>query len=112
MVTTAASNPSITPSILTRTIAGHAPDGERGYAMAWIDELARNLGEEPLSGAEIEELLGIARDVAHNVERKVTPLSTFLAGCATGRRLAAGESRGDALREIALSIGDTLPEQE
>ena len=35
----------------------------------WIDELARALGEEPLTDAETTQLLDTARDVAHGVER-------------------------------------------
>ena len=33
----------------------------------WIDELARTLGEEPLTVAETTQLLYTARDVAHRV---------------------------------------------
>lgn len=54
--------------------------------MAWIDDLARRLGEEPLSPEEVAALLEVARDVAHGVERRVTPLSAFLAGLAVSRR--------------------------
>ncbi len=78
----------------------------------WMQQLAEALGEEPLTAAETSQLLGLARDVAHSVERKVTPLSTFLAGCAVGRRLAAGDPRAEALRDVSVSIADILPEQE
>ena len=39
----------------------------------WIDELAEALGEEALTREEANDLLGAARDVAHRVERKITP---------------------------------------
>ena len=57
---------------------------------AWIDRLAAALEEEPLTDAEATRLLGSAREVAHRVERKITPLAAFLLGEATGRRTAAG----------------------
>ena len=63
---------------------------------AWIDRLAAALGEDPLTDAETTRLLGSARDVAHRVERRITPLAAFLLGTATGRRLAGGASRDDA----------------
>lgn len=53
--------------------------------MDWIDELANTLGVDRLGDQEVEELLSAAGDVAHRVERKVTPLSTFLLGIAVGR---------------------------
>ena len=76
----------------------------------WIDDLASTLGEERLSEAEIPTLLDVAREVAHRVERKVTPLSTFLVGCAVGRRLASGGSRDEALATALGELRGVLPE--
>jgi len=76
----------------------------------WIDDLARALGEDPLTPDEVETLLGAARDVAHGVERKITPLSTFLLGAAVGRRLAAGDGRAEALAGGLGTLRGTLPE--
>ncbi len=76
----------------------------------WIDELARALAQEPLSEDEVETLLGIARDVAHRVERRITPLSTFLLGAAVGRREAEGAGRPGALREALETLRRLLPE--
>lgn len=76
----------------------------------WIDDLARALGQEPLSEDDVETLLAVARDVAHRVERKITPLSTFLLGAAVGRREAAGADRGTALAEALTTLRDLLPE--
>lgn len=63
--------------------------------MAWIDDLARRLGEEPLSPEQVERLLGVARDVAHGVERRVTPLSAFLAVLDDLRAAVAAAATGD-----------------
>ena len=76
--------------------------------MAWIDRLAEALGEEPLSSQETETLLEVARDVAHRVERKITPLSTFLLGLAIGRA-TGGASRADAMQAALDDVRATLP---
>lgn len=76
----------------------------------WIDELAEALGEDRLSESESSTLLEVARDVAHSVERKVTPLSTFLLGSAVGRRLATGSSRDEALGTALERLRGALPE--
>jgi hypothetical protein len=75
----------------------------------WLDELARALGEEPLTSAETSRLLDAARDVAHRVERKMTPLSTFVIGCAVGRQLATGADRADALGGTLGQLEAALP---
>ena len=75
----------------------------------WIDDLARALGEEPLTSAETAHLLDAARDVAHRVERKVTPLSTFVIGMAVGRRLAGGSDRTETLGELLRQVEAALP---
>ncbi|WP_101946680.1 DUF6457 domain-containing protein [Mycobacterium sp. 3519A] len=75
----------------------------------WIDELARALGEEPLTSDEMTKLLGAAGDVAHRVERKMTPLSTFVLGCAVGRRLAESVDRADALGDALGQLDALLP---
>ncbi|HKP41344.1 DUF6457 domain-containing protein [Mycobacterium sp.] len=75
----------------------------------WLDELARALGEEPLTSSETSRLLDAARDVAHRVERKMTPLSAFVMGCAVGRQLADGSNRADALGRILSQLEAALP---
>lgn len=77
----------------------------------WIDRLAETLGEDPLTGEEAARLLGAARDVAHRVERRITPLSTFLVGAAVGRNLAGGAPRGEALEAALETVASLLPEE-
>ena len=50
-----------------------------------------------------ERLLGAARDVAHGVERKLTPIATYLLGAAVQRRVSAGETRASA---FAAALAD------
>lgn len=61
----------------------------------WSQRAAATLG---LTG-DIDEdaILDLARVVAHGVERKMAPISTFLAG------LAAGKAGGDA-----VAVGDAI----
>mgnify|MGYP003694715563 CR=1 FL=1 len=63
----------------------------------WIDELAEALGVEALTAAETDHILRVARDVAHRVERRDTPLASFLhrdaRGAPDGRRHGRGTSR-------------------
>ena len=75
----------------------------------WIDELARTLGEEPLTSAETTQLLDVARDVAHRVERKMTPLSTFVVGVAVGREIAGGADRTETLSAVLRQLAAALP---
>jgi hypothetical protein len=77
---------------------------------SWIDRLARALGEDPLTQGEVNELLGVARDVAHRVERKITPLASFLLGEAVGRELAAGAPRDQALPRAIERLRTELPD--
>lgn len=78
---------------------------------AWIDQLASALGEDGLSREEVGRLLGVSRDVAHRVERKVTPLATFLLGSAFGRSLAGGASRANAMTAAVETVASLLPEE-
>jgi Domain of unknown function (DUF6457) len=78
---------------------------------AWIDRLAAALGEDPLTDAETTRLLGSARDVAHRVERRITPLAAFVLGSAAGRRMAGGASRDDALASALETLEGLLPDE-
>jgi len=77
--------------------------------MGWIDRFAEALGEEPPSEVEAARLLDAAREVAHRVERKATPLAAYLLGAAAGRRMAAGESPEAATRAVLQTLAAVLP---
>jgi len=76
---------------------------------AWLNEIAEALGVDPLAPADTEELLDLARDVAHGVERKVTPLAAFLLGAGMQRRIAEGTSRADALTASVADLRAHIP---
>ncbi len=64
-----------------------------------IRDLCRNFGA-----------LAVARDVAHRVERRITPLATFLVGAAVGRSLAGGAPRGEVLEAALETVASLLPD--
>ncbi|HEY7659220.1 MAG TPA: DUF6457 domain-containing protein [Actinomycetota bacterium] len=78
---------------------------------AWIDAMAEALGEERLTESEATTLLRAARDVAHRVERRTTPLAAFLIGSATARAVAAGATRETAIGETLRTVETLLPDR-
>jgi len=77
----------------------------------WMDNLAAALGEEPMEPNEVGAVLKLARDVAHGVERRLAPLSTFVAGVHVGRRIAEGSPKEDALAEAVAAARALIPAQ-
>jgi hypothetical protein len=77
--------------------------------VSWIDELAAALGTEPLSEDEAERLLNVARDVAHGIERKITPLATFLLGMSVQARMQGGDTRTAAVDAAIADLRAEIP---
>lgn len=77
----------------------------------WMDRLAEALAEETLTAEETDRLLTASRDVAHRVERKLTPLSMFLLGSAVGRAEAGGATRDEALARALGTLDRLLPDE-
>ena len=77
--------------------------------MEWIEGLANELELEQLSKHEVDHLLTSARDVAHRIERKTTPLAMYLVGVAVGRRMADGSTRDEALEDAIHTLLFRLP---
>jgi len=63
----------------------------------WISAACRELGISP--PLNISEILDLARDAAHNVERPAAPITTYLLGYAVaqGADLAAASAQLSAL---------------
>jgi len=76
---------------------------------AWLGALATTLGVDPLTDEQVMELLGVARDVAHGVERRATPLATFLLGAAAQRRIGHGATADEAFADALTELQTTLP---
>jgi len=77
--------------------------------MEWLDRLAQTFELDVPTNQEIAAVLDAARDVAHGVERKITPVSTFLLGMSVERRVGAGASRQEALNSALAALQATLP---
>jgi hypothetical protein len=71
----------------------------------WTTQLSEALGIDV--ELEIDEILDVARDAAHQVERPAAPLTTFLVGYAAAMR-------GGALADITdcLEIASELANQQ
>jgi hypothetical protein len=74
-----------------------------------MDLLAGHLGEVELTSRERGQVLKLARDIAHRVERRMAPLAAYLAGIHVGRRVAEGLSREQALAEAVQIAAALLP---
>jgi Domain of unknown function (DUF6457) len=70
----------------------------------WLTKAATTLGVDAIDDAAQERLLEAARDVAHGVERKLTPLATYLLGVAVERRVGAGEGRASAFSAAVADL--------
>jgi hypothetical protein len=51
----------------------------------WIEEVCSALDLDP-SDVDVSEILDLARDAAHLIERRAAPVTTYLVGVAAGRR--------------------------
>jgi hypothetical protein len=74
-----------------------------------IDRLAQALAVDAPTPEETAAILQVARDVAHTIERRITPVSTYLLGLNVQRRVAAGASRGDALAGAVSELRAAIP---
>lgn len=71
---------------------------------AWIAAVAAELGVDELPDQRL--LLDFSRDIAHLVEHKATPITTYLAGIAVG----AGSDPAEVLTRIhALAVQWNAP---
>jgi hypothetical protein len=61
----------------------------------WIDAASAELGVTA-DDAMVREVLDLARDVAHQVERPAAPVTAFLLGLAAG----AGQDRAEAAARV------------
>jgi uncharacterized protein DUF6457 len=80
---------------------------------AWEDTFATAIGEDPVTPEELGIVLRLSRDVAHRVERKLAPVSAYLAGVHAGRLAATGGgARAEGLRAAERAARAILPEAE
>ena len=68
----------------------------------WVKELCTALGLE--DDVDTDSILEVARDVAHGIERRAAPVTTFLIGLSAGRAGGGPEAERRAVttaRELA-----------
>jgi hypothetical protein len=75
-----------------------------------LARFAAAVGEPNLDDEEVEEVLDLARVVAHGTERRLAPLTTFLAGLAVARAVE-GRSRPDALNDVSRQLRAAIPDE-
>ena len=80
--------------------------------MDWVNALANELKLGSLSKHEADHVLAAAREVAHRVERKATPLAMYVVGLAVGRELADDHGRDDAIEDVIHTLLVRLPADE
>jgi Domain of unknown function (DUF6457) len=67
----------------------------------WLEDVCTALELSPDLISTRAALLGVARDVAHEVLRPAAPLTTFLVGYAAAQAVAQGDSVVDAVAQAA-----------
>jgi molybdopterin-guanine dinucleotide biosynthesis protein A len=86
-----------TPAALAdaqRRLAIMDPDTERCDMQSWLDAVKKDLGLD--AEVDVELILDVAKDAAHNVQRPAAPVTTYLLGLAVG----AGASPAEAAAKI------------
>jgi len=76
----------------------------------WVDRLSDALGERRLDPKEVGAILKLAREVAHGVERRLAPLSAYVAGLYVGRETTEGTDPPEALHEALRAARSLIPE--
>ena len=69
----------------------------------WSSALCEALGIEP--DFEIDDILDLARDTAHRVERPAAPLSAFLVGYAAAMRGGTAAAVSDCI-DVATELAE------
>ena len=64
---------------------------------AWLARISAAVGM-PMPDVPVDDLLDLTREVAHGVERKAAPLTTYLLGVAVGSGLVTPDEAVTAAR--------------
>jgi hypothetical protein len=74
----------------------------------WIAVVCADLGLEA-GTVDMRQVLDLARDVAHSVDRPAAPLTAYMMGVAVGRGRDPREAAERILRLVQAHAGDVLP---
>ncbi|HSR85344.1 MAG TPA: DUF6457 domain-containing protein [Streptosporangiaceae bacterium] len=72
---------------------------------SWTAAACADLGVDP-AAVDVRQILDLARDAAHQVDRPAAPVTAYLLGLAVGRGMPADEARA---RLSALAAGWPRP---
>jgi len=72
---------------------------------SWTAAACADLGVDP-AAVDVRQILDLARDAAHQVDRPAAPVTAYLLGLAVGRGMSAEEA---AARLTALAAGWPRP---
>jgi Domain of unknown function (DUF6457) len=75
----------------------------------WTDRLAETLGVAPIDRDQEDSILKTSREIAHRVERKDTPLTTYLIGVSVGTATTSGTDPAAALGIALDAVLAALP---
>ena len=76
----------------------------------WLNGLAEALGVPTIEPGEMGAVLKLAGEVAHGVERKLAPASTFLAGLYVAARSGEGVPTHRSLDRVLEVARSLMPE--
>ena len=78
----------------------------------WTDLVVAELGlPEGVGSTEVrDQVLDLARDVAHGVARPAAPLTSFLVGLAAGREGASPDAVRAAVERVLARLPEPPPE--
>ncbi len=71
----------------------------------WLTRVATLLDVD-YHDVPIDELLDLTRDVAHGVERKSAPLTTFLVGYVAGQKSLSNEQLSELIKHISAAVDE------
>lgn len=76
----------------------------------WLNALCEEL-EVPVDDVDVNAILDLAADAAHNVERTAAPVTTYVVGYAAALRGGGGHAVDDATR-AAAELARNWPQAE
>jgi hypothetical protein len=75
----------------------------------WLERYAGELGVPSIDADTARAVLGLAREVAHGVERRLAPLCAYLVGLHVAGQAEHGVDRTQAVREALDTARSMLP---
>lgn len=75
---------------------------------AWVDKACEAVGVD-VQNVDITAILGLTKRVAHNLERPLAPVSSYIVGVAVGMAAAAGEVSREQREQLMQQLLTVVP---